>query len=174
MWGALIIAVGISLFLVKYKVQGLEGQLAAKRAEIVRDRSEIRVLEAEWTYLNDPERLRRLSEQYLGLRPAVPENVTTMAALPFRQNATGAAGTASAAGAATVPAGDDVPLTAPPEAPAAPRPSITTPTATPVPTPRVTPAATRSPAGYPVIFARLQRLLFPEAVGATLPEGAIQ
>jgi hypothetical protein len=57
------------------------------------------------------------------------------------------------------------------ETPAAPLPGLTTPTATPSPAPAITRAATESPAGYPVIFARLQRLLFPEAAGATFPEG---
>ena len=162
MWTALIISVGVGLFLVKYKVQGLEGQLATKRAEIARDRAEIRVLDAEWTYLNDPERLRRLSQEYLGFRPAVPANVTELATLPFRRDAAGAAPANS----------DGAPLSAQPDTPVNPLPGLTTPTATPGPALPVTPAATQSPAGHPVIFARLQRLLFPEAVGATIPEEA--
>ena len=72
------------MFLLKYKVQDLENELIAKQAQIVRDRGEIRVLDAEWTYLNDPGRLRRLSEEYLGFGPPVPQNVTDIDALPFR------------------------------------------------------------------------------------------
>src|SRR5262249_12617470 len=64
MWGALAIGVGVSMYLVKYKVQALEDELNVKREQIAHDRAAIRVLEAEWTYLNDPGRLRRLSAQY--------------------------------------------------------------------------------------------------------------
>ncbi len=61
-WLALIVAVGAGLYMLKYKVQDLEHDLVAKRVQIQRDRSAIRVLQAEWTYLNDPNRLRRLSD----------------------------------------------------------------------------------------------------------------
>jgi hypothetical protein len=80
----LAIGVGVSLFLLKYKVQALENELVARQAQIVRDRGAIRVLQAEWTYLNDPERLRRLSEEHLGFGPAAPQNVAVIDALPFR------------------------------------------------------------------------------------------
>ena len=84
LWGALAIGVGVSLFLLKYKVQALENELVARQEQVVRDRGAIRVLQAEWTYLNDPERLRRLSAEYLGFGPATPKNVANIAALPFR------------------------------------------------------------------------------------------
>ena len=64
MWAALTVVVGISLFLLKYQVQELEDQLQATYTQIEKDKSAIRVLHAEWTYLNDPARLRRLSEQH--------------------------------------------------------------------------------------------------------------
>jgi hypothetical protein len=84
LWGALAIGVGVSLFLVKYKVQALEDELHARQAQVTRDRGAIRVLQAEWTYLNDPERLRRLSAEHLGFGPATQQNVATIEALPFR------------------------------------------------------------------------------------------
>jgi hypothetical protein len=84
LWGALAIGVGVSLFLVKYKVQALEDELHARQAQVSRDRGAIRVLQAEWTYLNDPERLRRLSAEHLGFGPATQQNVATIDALPFR------------------------------------------------------------------------------------------
>lgn len=84
LWGALAIGVGVSLFLVKYKVQALENELIARQEQVVKDRGAIRVLQAEWTYLNDPERLRRLSAEYLNLGPATAKNVTDISSLPFR------------------------------------------------------------------------------------------
>lgn len=84
LWGALAIGVGVSLFLVKYKVQALEDELHLRQAQVTRDRGAIRVLQAEWTYLNDPERLRRLSAEHLGFGPATQQNVAAIDALPFR------------------------------------------------------------------------------------------
>ncbi len=84
MWAALAVVVGISLFMLKYQVQGLEDQLHATYAQIEKDKTAIRVLEAEWTYLNDPGRLRRLSEQYLGFTPPVASQVLTVSQLPFK------------------------------------------------------------------------------------------
>ena len=83
-WLALTVAVGAGLYMLKYKVQDLEHDLVAKQAQIQRDRSAIRVLQAEWTYLNDPNRLRRLSEEYLGFQAASPQNVSNLDALPMR------------------------------------------------------------------------------------------
>jgi len=83
-WLALTVAVGAALFMLKYKVQDLEHNLVAKQVQIQRDLSAIRVLQAEWTYLNDPNRLRRLSEEHLGFQAATPQNVTSLDALPMR------------------------------------------------------------------------------------------
>lgn len=84
MWAALAVVVGISLFMLKYQVQALEDQLHAAHTQIEKDKSAIRVLQAEWTYLNDPGRLRRLSEQHLGFAAPSAKQVATMAQLPYR------------------------------------------------------------------------------------------
>jgi cell division protein FtsL len=84
MWAALTVVVGVSLFLLKYQVQALEDQLHATHAQIEKDKSAIRVLQAEWTYLNDPARLRRLSEQHLGFGAPNAKQVATLAQLPYR------------------------------------------------------------------------------------------
>ncbi len=148
MWLALAIVVGVGLFLVKYKVQALEDELIAKREQAVRDRGAIRVLEAEWTYLNDPERLRRLSAQHLGFGPAVPQNVTDITNLPLRSGAVGR-------------------VDSPAPAPAKPGTTIHAEAAP-------APPAFERPAGLPVLLARLQRLLLPEAVGATTSDGGVR
>jgi hypothetical protein len=84
LWGALVVAGISSVILLKYKVQALEDELTVARQQVSRDRASIRVLEAEWTYLNDPERLRRLSAEHLGFGPATAKNVATLDALPVR------------------------------------------------------------------------------------------
>jgi hypothetical protein len=148
MWSLLALTVGVSMFLVKYRVQELEDELSAKQSQIARDRNAIRVLEAEWTYLNDPERLRRLSAQHLGFGPAVPQNVTDVTALPVRGATPGT----------TV------------EHPVAPQTPATGPTFRADAGADAAPPAFQRPAGLPVFLARLQRLLLPEAVGATTPD----
>lgn len=84
LWGALVVAGISSVILLKYKVQALEDELTAARQQVSRDRAAIRVLEAEWTYLNDPERLRRLAAEHLGFGPATAKNVTNIDSLPMR------------------------------------------------------------------------------------------
>ncbi|TAL01709.1 MAG: hypothetical protein EPO08_09380 [Rhodospirillaceae bacterium] len=155
MWAALAVVVGVSMYLVKYKVQALENELISKREQITRDRGEIRVLDAEWTYLNDPGRLRRLSAQYLGFGPAVPQNVVDINALPMRDRLGG--GTAQSPTEDTLTATKPVPAMGP-----------TVHAANTPPEPG--PFAIERPVGFPVLVARLQRLLFPDAVGATTSE----
>lgn len=152
-WVLLAVVIGVGMYLLKYKVQALEEQLVAKREQIQRTHGQIRVLEAEWTYLNDPGRLRRLSAQYLGFGPAVPQNVVDISALPMRTPAT-------AAGTDQIP-NEDTLTGAKPLPPLGP-----TVHAANTPQPGMI-FATDRPAGLPVLVARLQRMLFPEAVGAT-------
>ncbi len=85
MWVALTLAIGVSMFLLKYKVQALEEELIAKQERVARDQDSLRVLEAEWAYFNDPERLRRLSAQHLGFTLPSPDQIKSVSALPFRE-----------------------------------------------------------------------------------------
>lgn len=83
-WAMLAIAVGVGLFMLKYEVQGLEDELTRLNREIRADRAAIHVLEAEWSYLNDPARLRDLATRHLGMAPLAPDQVSTVAQLPLR------------------------------------------------------------------------------------------
>jgi hypothetical protein len=87
LWGVLAIACGIGLFLVKHQVQATEADLRQMQHRVRSDRSTIRVLEAEWTYLNNPTRLAALAERVLGLTPLRAQQVVTMASLPVRPDA---------------------------------------------------------------------------------------
>ncbi len=82
----LLLAIGVALvlFSVKYQVQDLEEELTTLDAAIHRDREAIHVLEAEWSHLNDPERLHALAETHLGLEPLHPGQVGTFDGLPAR------------------------------------------------------------------------------------------
>jgi len=62
-------SVGLALFIVKYQVQELADQLTTIDQGIVSERQAIHVLKAEWSHLNEPERLRVLAKRYLNMVP---------------------------------------------------------------------------------------------------------
>src|SRR5713101_672382 len=66
-WLVLVLAAGFTTFKVKYAVQDIEDQLNRVRRQTIAEQQEIRVLTAEWTYLNQPERLAELNRRFLGL-----------------------------------------------------------------------------------------------------------
>lgn len=85
LWVLLALCAGVGLFLLKHDVQTMEDRLAQLNRTIKTDRTEIHVLQAEWTYLNDPDRLRALTAKFLpDMKPVSSDQVTTLAALPVR------------------------------------------------------------------------------------------
>jgi cell division protein FtsL len=68
-WVLLVVFAGFATFKAKYAVQDLEDQLHRVQKQTIAERQEIRVLNAEWTYLNQPERLAGLNQRFLGLAP---------------------------------------------------------------------------------------------------------
>ncbi len=83
MWVGLVLVVAIALFILKYEVQSLEGTLAGRQTEIDEHARAIQVLEAEWTFLNDPSRLRRLGLEHLELAPVEPARIVSIDVLPI-------------------------------------------------------------------------------------------
>ena len=71
-------------FHIKYKVQELETELGIARAEMQRDSEAIRVLEAEWSFLNQPSHLADLAERHLDFAPILAEQVVHLGDLPER------------------------------------------------------------------------------------------
>ena len=140
LWGILVVCGGVSLFMLKYKVQALENELVARQEQVLKDRAAIRVLQAEWTYLNDPERLRRLSAEHLGFVPATPKNIADISALPYRDGT-------------SAPASSQAP-----SASVLPRPEIEA---------KVRPVSAEPSSFGPVLLARIQQLLLSTSAGAT-------
>ncbi len=56
------------LFQIKFKVQSLHIEVAEIKKQLEHEKNSIHVLKAEWAYLNQPERLQKLSEKYLNLK----------------------------------------------------------------------------------------------------------
>jgi hypothetical protein len=82
---ALVALVAFWAYKVNYAAQGALERVADLRAEIARERESIAVLEAEWAYLNAPERLERLVRQHgetLGLGPMRAANFGSIADAP--------------------------------------------------------------------------------------------
>jgi cell division protein FtsL len=77
-------AVALGLYQVKYEVQSLEEELQQVRHDIRQDRVALHVLEAEWAYLNRPERLQRLAAKHLDMGPSGAKKVAAVTALPPR------------------------------------------------------------------------------------------
>ena len=68
-WIGLVLASGFTTFKVKYAVQEIDDELTRVRKQAIAEQQEIRVLAAEWSYLNQPERLAELNRVLLQLAP---------------------------------------------------------------------------------------------------------
>ncbi|MGH1398956.1 MAG: cell division protein FtsL [Alphaproteobacteria bacterium] len=66
---ALAAIAGAALLHVSQRVQHAEERLAIINAEISEEKETIRILNAEWEYLNRPERLEKLAKEFLDLSP---------------------------------------------------------------------------------------------------------
>lgn len=55
----------IMMFLVQFRVEALQDEIAKAETEISSYEDEIQLLEVEWVYLTRPERLRTLSARFL-------------------------------------------------------------------------------------------------------------
>ena len=90
---ALVAILAFGLFALKYEVRGLEAELQRLERQALAEDEAIRVLNAEWSYLNRPERLRALSERYLPLAAVNARQVGGIELLPSRvERATAEAG----------------------------------------------------------------------------------
>jgi cell division protein FtsL len=115
LWTCLAGAIGVGLFSVKHEVKDQELRLSHLNQDIQREQEAIHVLKAEWSYLNDPARLRALSEKHLGMQPVAPGQVATLDSL----NAQGQPAFALAKPAAKQPTTSTVAKAEPPKAPPA-------------------------------------------------------
>jgi cell division protein FtsL len=91
------VVIGIALFALKYQVRDLESELTGINRQIIANREAIHVLHAEWTHLNDPDRLASLAKRLLQLQPVTPDRIGTVAGLPMAADVQAAALAAAAA-----------------------------------------------------------------------------
>ncbi len=81
---ALAAAAGGALFHVSFEVSELDDRLATLNRDIRDDRDAIHVLRAEWSFLNQPERLEELARRHLDLVPVSGAQLAGPGALPVR------------------------------------------------------------------------------------------
>jgi hypothetical protein len=83
LWGAgLLLVLVVTLYLLKTFAGGERADIAQTELQIADEQRKIRLLHAELAYLEQPARIERLSEQYLGLQPASGKRETTPETLP--------------------------------------------------------------------------------------------
>lgn len=79
---ALVAACG--LFAMKDRVRRVEGDLRELRAAVHDEQIAIGRLKTEWAMLNQPGRIARLAEAYVGLQPAQPGQIVRIGDIPLR------------------------------------------------------------------------------------------
>ncbi len=73
---------GVRAFMVKYDVIAKEDQLKEIYRQILDDKREIHMLQAEWMYLNDPQRLKQLIAAQTVFAPVLRTQIVSVADLP--------------------------------------------------------------------------------------------
>ena len=69
---------GFVLFKVKYEVVEIEQKLSETELHIAREKETIHILKAEWSHLNEPQRLQKLAEKYLDIMPMKTEQIAAV------------------------------------------------------------------------------------------------
>lgn len=114
--GALTLVLALGVYLAKTTAGDEGADIARTQNEIVKEQRKIRLLKAEVAFLEQPERLERLSSAYLGLQPMSGKRETVVENL----QEVARTGTPAPDPAAAQPAPPPAPVAAPagdPEAP---------------------------------------------------------
>ena len=83
LWFLFTLVIGSYYFVLTNDVQNLEKELAQINRDIENDMRDIHILEADWSELNNPERLKVLAAQYISLDFIKPEQIINYSALPL-------------------------------------------------------------------------------------------
>ena len=84
-WVALATSALAAMFNITFKVEQLEAKLHELNRDIVREQEAKQVLQAEWSYLNRPQRLEALTRELLPkLVPVESGQFVTFSGLPKR------------------------------------------------------------------------------------------
>lgn len=81
-WMACLAIGAFGLYMVKFSVQNLQREVAQMEQQLAAEKESLHLLNAEWAYLNRPERLRTLAEQHLELVPLDSRRIENVSLLP--------------------------------------------------------------------------------------------
>lgn len=70
------------LYLVKYVVEDVQRDVASLETELASEEESLHLLNAEWAYLNRPERLHDLADKHLMLQPIDSRQIQDVGVLP--------------------------------------------------------------------------------------------
>jgi hypothetical protein len=82
---ALIASAGYA-YSIKYETLFYVEQVAKLKSKVQRERDAIAVLQAEWQYLDRPDRLQAAADQHLDLQPMKIQQLARLSDLPDRPN----------------------------------------------------------------------------------------
>lgn len=102
-WLVVILLATGALFHLKFRVQTLETEFSALNRKLLASQEAVHVLAAEWSYLDRPARLARLTRKYLKLRPVTPRQIVDWNEIPSRTARMPAAVLGDATGGTTPP-----------------------------------------------------------------------
>ena len=81
-WMVSISVAFAGLYIVKLTVEDLSRNVEIARADLTKEQESLHLLNAEWAYLNRPDRLRALAEHHLALAPLDSRKVEDIRSLP--------------------------------------------------------------------------------------------
>lgn len=70
------------LYLVKYSVQDVQQEVSQLQAQLRHENESIHLLNAEWAYLNRPERLQKLAQAHVAVQPLSSVQILDVQRLP--------------------------------------------------------------------------------------------
>jgi hypothetical protein len=83
--GLVLLAVMVTgLFELKYEVRALYEERVALHGRIADEEETLRVLQAEWSFLNQPDRIQEFARRYLALDTPVAGQISGIDRIPFR------------------------------------------------------------------------------------------
>jgi cell division protein FtsL len=76
-----VLIAGFALYSLEHQTRGLEREIVAAQRGIDSEIENMRFLNAEWSSLTRPDRLKRLAEQHLGLTVLKPQQIVSISEL---------------------------------------------------------------------------------------------
>lgn len=71
----LSLIIGCILFKVKHEVVEIEQKISKTTQQIRREKENMHILKAEWSHLNEPQRLKSLAQKFLDIAPMKTEQI---------------------------------------------------------------------------------------------------